>query len=131
LRAMNLAVVRIMGTNLLTIRIDLHTGEPQNTPRRATAGAQINPPQLPAEADRQGRRRKGVSVTPVSAGHLRVAQDCAVRLSTFPHPHASTAIQWVACAFPQCVHSPCTGGALPRGRCERCRLSPVLGDRFE
>jgi deazaflavin-dependent oxidoreductase (nitroreductase family) len=31
LRAMNLAVVRIMGTNLLTIRIDLHTGEPQNT----------------------------------------------------------------------------------------------------
>jgi len=32
LRAMNLAVVRIMGTNLLTIRIDLHAGEPQNTP---------------------------------------------------------------------------------------------------
>jgi hypothetical protein len=32
LRAMNLAVVRIMGTSLLTIRIDLHTGEPQGTP---------------------------------------------------------------------------------------------------
>ena len=32
LRALNLAVVRIMGTNLLTIRIDLHTGQPQDTP---------------------------------------------------------------------------------------------------
>ena len=32
LRALNLAVVRIMGTNLLTIRIDLQTGEPHNTP---------------------------------------------------------------------------------------------------
>jgi deazaflavin-dependent oxidoreductase (nitroreductase family) len=32
LRALNLAVVRIMGTNLLTIRIDLHAGEPQNWP---------------------------------------------------------------------------------------------------
>ena len=31
LRALNLAVVRIMGTNLLTIRIDLHAGERQNT----------------------------------------------------------------------------------------------------
>ena len=36
LRAMNLAVVRIMGTNLLTIRIDLHVGEPQNTPPEAS-----------------------------------------------------------------------------------------------
>ena len=32
LRALNLAVVRIMGTDLLTIRIDLHTGQPQDTP---------------------------------------------------------------------------------------------------
>jgi deazaflavin-dependent oxidoreductase (nitroreductase family) len=32
LRAMNLAIVRIMGTNLLTIRIDLDAGGPPNTP---------------------------------------------------------------------------------------------------
>ena len=55
LRAMNLAVVRIMGTNLLTIRIDLHTGEPQNTP-----------------SEDNGRRADQPAVTPVSAGRLRV-----------------------------------------------------------
>ena len=32
LRALNLAVVRIMGTDLLTIRIDLNTGQPPDTP---------------------------------------------------------------------------------------------------
>jgi len=52
---MNLAVVWIMGTNLLTIRIDLHTGEPQNTP-----------------SEDNGRRADQPAVTPVSAGRLRV-----------------------------------------------------------
>ena len=43
LRAMNLAVVRIMGTNLLTIRIDLHTGEPQNTPSEVNGRRAVQP----------------------------------------------------------------------------------------
>jgi hypothetical protein len=48
LRALNLAVVRIMGTNLLTIRIDLHTGQQPDT-RRQTSGRHADQPVAPLE----------------------------------------------------------------------------------
>jgi len=53
LRALNLAVVRIMGTNLLTIRIDLHTSQGPNTLRETgerRAHQRAAPPPTPPAA---------------------------------------------------------------------------------
>jgi hypothetical protein len=54
---------------------------------------------------RHGRHHT-VGSTLVPRGQRTAAawQDCAVRLSTFPHPRASTAIRRLVCTFIQIVH---------------------------
>jgi hypothetical protein len=56
-----------------------------------------------------------------------------VRLSTFPHPRASTAIQWMACAFTRCVHRSLHRDHADqlRGWRDRRKLSPTPWDRCE
>ena len=48
--------------------------------------------------------RRGSTVVPRGRRKPAAWQDGAVRLSTFPHPRASTAIQWLICAFIRIVH---------------------------
>ena len=55
------------------------------------------------------RGRKGQHCRPHGQRKPAAWQDCAVGLSTFPHPRASTAIQWLACGSAKLFTDPYTG----------------------
>jgi len=69
--------------------------------------------------------RRGSTGVPRGRQTAAAWQDCAVRLSTFPHPRASTAVQWLICAFIQIVHRSIHRSLrwLARGWRDRSKLS--------
>jgi hypothetical protein len=60
----------------------------------------------------------GCGSTAVPRGQWKAGawQGCAVRLSTFPHPRSSTAIQWLTCASYKSFTDPYTGNHAARRR---------------
>jgi hypothetical protein len=76
---------------------------------------------------------RGSTAVPVDDGRLQPGRTEPYGLSTFPHPRASTAIQWLACGSAKLFTDPYTGRYVgwPRAWRDRSKVSRLPWDRCE